>query len=356
MLPAAPCSQNEPFITIAIATYGRPDALRCAVQSVLRQTRSDWSLIVVGDACGEDTAAAMAPFLADPRIRYVNLTTRCGEQALPNSAVMAVASTRFIALLNHDDLWLPDHLQRACGQLEQSGADFFLGRSAWAWGKPSDEPGIPLLDTLSPEPRDPLRFFDSGMHYVEPASAWVFTRALAERVGPWRRASDLFRTPIEDWALRAWRAGARMIGAREVSCLKFENQWAEAAPQRKYDTPAAPQIAMTALIENPHRLALLRQHLAALEADPKAVGRGMRLQLAASQDPQKQAIGRFLLSADMARIYLQTGLDAYSWFCAETGLQRGWRWRWALKQRTGEDPVDPPSFASVVDQVAGALR
>jgi GT2 family glycosyltransferase len=51
---------------------------------VRAQTRSDWELIVVGDACTDDTADVVATF-PDPRIRFVNLPENVGEQSGPNN-------------------------------------------------------------------------------------------------------------------------------------------------------------------------------------------------------------------------------------------------------------------------------
>jgi hypothetical protein len=345
-----------PAFTIVIPTYGRPDALRCAVQGVLLQSRQDWLLLVIGDACSVETADAMAPFLIDPRIRYINLPERCGEQALLNSAAMAVATTDYIAFLNHDDLWLPDHLELAARRLRDGGADFFMGRSAWTWGQPSEQPDVPALTSLSPDPREAGHFFLSGIHYIEPASAWVITRTLARTVGPWRPALELFRTPIQDWAMRAWRGGARVIGAEKVSCLKFENQWANGSLERKYDTPAAPQQALTAVISDRARLAQLEQRLQQLAGDPAAVGRGMQPELVDAGDPALQRLARMLVTPEMASYYLQTGLDVYAWCCAEAGRQRGWRWRAALRKRTGEEQLTQPSLASVVEHLAQSLR
>jgi hypothetical protein len=355
MPPHANRPDASPAFTIVIPTYGRPDALRCAVQSVLQQSRPDWLLLVIGDACGDETAAAMSTFLDDARIRYVNLPERCGEQALLNSAAMALATTDYIAFLNHDDLWLPQHLALADRRMREAAADFFIGRSAWTWGQPSADAGVPALECLSPEPRDPLHFFLSGIHYIEPASAWVITRELARRVGPWRPALELFRTPIQDWAMRAWRSGARLIGAEQVSCLKFENQWAKGSLERKYDTPAAPQIALTAVICDQIRLAQLQRQLQQLSNDPAAVGRGMQPELAATNEPELRRIVHALISPQMASYYLQTGLDAYAWCCAEAGLQRGWRWRMALRKRTGEEQLAQPSLASVLEHLTRAL-
>ena len=66
-------------VSVVMATYNRPRALRLAVASVRAQTFTDWELIVVGDACTDETAEVVAGF-GDARIRFVNLPVRCGEQ------------------------------------------------------------------------------------------------------------------------------------------------------------------------------------------------------------------------------------------------------------------------------------
>jgi hypothetical protein len=342
-------------VTIVLPTYGRPGTLACAVQSVLHQTLPNWRLLVIGDGCGEETAAALAPFLVDPRILYVNLPWRCGEQALPNSAGMACAGTDWIAFLNHDDLWLPTHLEAACRQLKHTGADFFLGRSAWIWEAPANADTPLAIETVSPLEQSFHQVFTTGFQGIEPVSAWVIARSLAHRVGPWRRAVDLFRTPIQDWVLRAYRAGARITPGVAVSCLKFENQWLAQASAQVYDTPAHPQEAALRKMQIPAELRALTQQLERLAEQPEAVGRHMPLQIPVLPDPQVQQLARQLLTANTADYFLKTGLDSYNWLCAEAGLARGWRWQWALQRRTGETRVTPPTASEVSEYVARAV-
>ena len=342
-------------VTIVLPTYGRPDTLVCAVRSVLHQTMGDWRLVVIGDGCGEETSAAMAPFLPDPRIRYVNLPWRCGEQAQPNSAGMACARTDTIAFLNHDDLWLPSHLAVATQQLKQSGANFFFARSAWIWLAPAS-PQEPLtIETISPLVQDFTQVFTSGFHSIEPVSAWVVTRDLAHRVGPWRTSSKLHRPPIQDWFLRAYRAGAQVTPGTEVTCLKFENQWSAQAPARRYDTPALAQQAALGMMHPTARLEALQRQLRELASRPDAIGRRMSLNVAPLERADIVQLAKLLVTPQAARYFLQTGLDAYTWLCAEAGLPRGWRWQSALKHRTGETQLTPPSPDEVSEHVRHAL-
>src|SRR2546423_1034940 len=60
---------NQP-LTIAIPFYKGQAYLRLAIESVLRQSSSDWRLIVCDDGPEPGTAEVVAAF-ADPRIRYL---------------------------------------------------------------------------------------------------------------------------------------------------------------------------------------------------------------------------------------------------------------------------------------------
>ncbi|MEX2553025.1 MAG: glycosyltransferase, partial [Actinomycetota bacterium] len=90
----------RPAVSIVTATYNRGRWLECAVRSIVRQTFTDWELVVVGDACTDDTADVVARF-DDARIRFINLTRNFGEQAGPNNVGVAESRAPLIAFLNH---------------------------------------------------------------------------------------------------------------------------------------------------------------------------------------------------------------------------------------------------------------
>jgi Glycosyl transferase family 2 len=66
----------DPLVSVIIPTYGRGELLADrALPSLLAQTHARIEVLVIGDAAGPDTAAAVERF-EDPRIEYVNLTQR----------------------------------------------------------------------------------------------------------------------------------------------------------------------------------------------------------------------------------------------------------------------------------------
>lgn len=195
----------SPRVSIVIATYNRARLLAHAIESVRRSTIADWELIVVGDGCSDGTDAVVRGF-DDARITFVNLPENVGEQSAPNNEGVRRARGRYVAFLNHDDMYFPDHLERALAHLESERADLvwspLLVALPAAGGRVSDDARFRLSGVPFGDDYDPRVFVF--------ASAWVLTRELAARVGPWRSARDLFVSPSQEWLFRAWTSGARL--------------------------------------------------------------------------------------------------------------------------------------------------
>ncbi|HUR32960.1 MAG TPA: glycosyltransferase [Vicinamibacterales bacterium] len=197
-----------PLISVITATYNRSNVLRHAVASVRRQTLTDWELIVVGDACTDDTASVVTS-VDDARIRFVNLDRNHGEQSVPNNHGVGLATGAYLAFLNHDDLWFSDHLMTVSTALERSRADLAYSLSARV-----DAEGRVHLWGDSPE--GVYRFW----HPV-PASVWLMRRELAEQVGPWAPAWRLWDSPSQHWLRRAHASGAALTPVPRLTAVQI---------------------------------------------------------------------------------------------------------------------------------------
>ena len=200
-----------PAVSVVMPTYNRSNILAFSTGSVRWQTFADWELIVVDDASTDDTADVVRDLAAaDPRIRLVTLASNSGEQSIGNNVGFEHARGRFIAYLNHDDLWFPDHLERALDHLEATGADLSFS--------------LPM--TVAYEDGT-LRFYpvNEEMHYhpthIVPASCWVFRRGLLETSGKWRPAAELWGYPSQEVLWRWWRQGRKLHGRPQLTCLQF---------------------------------------------------------------------------------------------------------------------------------------
>lgn len=234
---------QKAHVTFVIATYKRVDALRCTLRSLLLQAHTDWTALVIGDCCGDETAE-MVRSLREPRIRYYNLPRRCGEQSGPNTAGLHLAEGDFVSFLNHDDLLLGDHLVCALGELVARDTDFYIGKFANATRLVLADTGalVPVFTHILPGSEDLGLLVTRDPWCFEPSSFWVIRTPYARAVGSWRPASGLWRTPLREWLMRAWRLGGTFSFGSEVTGLRFLTQnlraqgphYAHATPEHEY--------------------------------------------------------------------------------------------------------------------------
>ena len=98
--------RKTPLVSVIIPTYNRGWILQEAIESVLTQEFGDFELIVVDDGSTDNTRDILNAYKEDIIIlRQANK----GVSAARNMGI-ASTSSRFIAFLDSDDLWLPDKL------------------------------------------------------------------------------------------------------------------------------------------------------------------------------------------------------------------------------------------------------
>ncbi len=102
-----------PDISVIIPSHDRWHTLPRALDSVLAQQLQPLEVIVVDDGSSDDTAALMAEHY--PSVRLLQQKNQ-GVSAARNSGIK-VSKGRWIALLDSDDVWHPEKLERQREQL-----------------------------------------------------------------------------------------------------------------------------------------------------------------------------------------------------------------------------------------------
>lgn len=101
---------STPTVSVCIPVYNGGTFIAEAIESVLRQSFSDFEL-VIADNCSTDGTVALIERFTDPRIRLIRNETNLGPQRNWNIVVEAARGS-FVKLLCADDLLLPDCLER----------------------------------------------------------------------------------------------------------------------------------------------------------------------------------------------------------------------------------------------------
>jgi glycosyltransferase involved in cell wall biosynthesis len=245
-----PC---EPLVSVIIATYNWSSVLKFAVRSVLWQTEQNFEILIIGDACTDDSEAVANSF-GDARIRWHNLPANSGNQSAPNNAGLAMARGEYIAYLGHDDVWHPEHLRTMLAAITRKKADVASS----------------LVQMIGPQASNfrvvtgfyPSRGYDDtgGL----PPTGLMHRREVARRLGGWKDYREIWRNPDHDFVFRAWKAGFRFVSTRELTAFKFNSALRKNSYKEK---PCHEQAAYTKRIESTpwfalqEALAIARIHL-----------------------------------------------------------------------------------------------
>lgn len=173
-----PASASTAEITVLIPSYRHQDYIEAAIASVLQQTHRQLRVLVVDDRSPDDTVA-VARAVDDPRLEVRENPRNLG---LGGSIVAALPSieTPYVALLNSDDVFHPQRLQRCLEVLEREAGIAVVAS------------GLALMDKhgrrLTPETscavdiglpaHEWVRWYDRVMHEVAPQDLGSFAALL----------------------------------------------------------------------------------------------------------------------------------------------------------------------------------
>ena len=104
-----------PTVSVVIPAYNAMTYLPAAVDSVLKQTFSDFEVLIVDDGSTDQTAQWVTQ-LTDRRVKLISQPNQ-GAAAARNTGI-AHAQGDYIAFLDADDLWEPSKLEKQVQRLE----------------------------------------------------------------------------------------------------------------------------------------------------------------------------------------------------------------------------------------------
>lgn len=208
-----------PLVSVIIPTFKRPELLAKALASAQAQTWANLEIIVVGDC---DPTLTLASSL--PGLRVINLPRNYGAGgATPRNVGIQAAQGEYIAYLDDDNEWTPDHVASIMNGILAAGA---------TWG----------FSSMEVEGTD-LGFGGPPTHGRIDTSCVIQHQSLFDKYGPWKNRSAA--TYSHDWELFS-----RWLDAKEP--------WvATAHPTMKYGVGACGQAAYIRKIANARKAGLI---------------------------------------------------------------------------------------------------
>ncbi|MGI4830326.1 MAG: glycosyltransferase family 2 protein [Janthinobacterium lividum] len=111
-----------PTVDVIIPAYNISRHLPTALESVINQTFQNWRIFVVDDGSSDGTEEVLRPFQdrLGARLVYTKQQNQ-GPSAARNTGIRQ-GSAGYIALLDGDDLWVPERLADSVDRLERTPA------------------------------------------------------------------------------------------------------------------------------------------------------------------------------------------------------------------------------------------
>jgi len=109
-------------VSVVIPAYNHAQYIGAAIKSIYEGNFRNFEIVVVDDGSSDSTYLEVSKF---PEVKYV-YQDNSGAHAAINAGI-ANASYKYIAILNDDDLYLPDHLENAINNINRFGNDLFIG-------------------------------------------------------------------------------------------------------------------------------------------------------------------------------------------------------------------------------------
>jgi FkbM family methyltransferase len=185
-------SSPEPAISVVMPVYNGAAYLERAVASVRRQSFPHWELLAVDDRSFDDSHGLLCRLAAgEPRLRVFQTLVNGGPSAARNVALRQ-ARCGWIAYLDCDDEFYPDHLQRVHDSRERGDVLVF------GYDLREERPGSPGFGQVRAYDPSPYHSLLMRQHIVVPLGV-AHRRDLLDRSGLFEESlrrdedSDLWR-------------------------------------------------------------------------------------------------------------------------------------------------------------------
>jgi glycosyltransferase involved in cell wall biosynthesis len=206
---------NTPLISVCIAAFNAEKFLETTLRTIQAQSFKNWEVIVTEDGSKDRTEDHVLDFSikVPQRVVYNRHPLNRGLPATRNTGI-ATAEGDWVAFLDADDLWKPNHLESLV-----SASQIDDGDAVYSGSILYDDATWTKLSTLSPSDDDltnlPLALYSGRLSIM--SSSVMIKRASIEKFGPF--SSDFPLCSDAEYWLRILSKGGQMIHSATNTCI-----------------------------------------------------------------------------------------------------------------------------------------
>ncbi len=128
-----PISLSKKMVSVIMPTFNRADTISDSISSVLNQSYEDLELIIVNDGGNAEELNVQIDKFNDDRIRLINAEHQGLSEALNRG--INESSGYYIAYLDDDDIYYPNHLEIGISKIKASEFDLVYTKCRLALGE-----------------------------------------------------------------------------------------------------------------------------------------------------------------------------------------------------------------------------
>lgn len=191
----------KPIISIITTTYNHEKYIGKCIDSVLRQSFSDWEMVIIDDGSTDGTSGICKSYAdREPRIKYLR-QDNIGLIRLAESYNKALeqCNGKYIAILEGDDYWGEAKLQQAYEKLSQNDVILYWARCSVVDQNENIYTTIPNQQLVN------LKFYNNEekglglgavLNFFPAPLTWVILKSSLEEVGGFASYNDLPTTDL----------------------------------------------------------------------------------------------------------------------------------------------------------------
>lgn len=109
------------MIDILMAVYNGEEFVGQQIESILKQTRTDWSLLIQDDGSKDRTMEILSAYEAEypSKIKVYQNQVNSGSAQANFFRLLARSGGDYAMTCDHDDVWLPDKVEKTMGEMER---------------------------------------------------------------------------------------------------------------------------------------------------------------------------------------------------------------------------------------------
>jgi glycosyltransferase involved in cell wall biosynthesis len=118
----------NPKVSINLCCYNSEQYLQETLDSIVNQTYKNWELIIINDGSSDSTESVVHEYIKQgyPIIYHYQENRGLGYS---RNAALKYSQGKYLAFIDHDDIWLPEKLEKQVSILENyPEADFLYSR------------------------------------------------------------------------------------------------------------------------------------------------------------------------------------------------------------------------------------